>query len=123
VAGGFIWEFCSRPFLSFEREIMEKKPVTRMNQDQKRFLLQELNRFSTWRSPLKRQRQKETLAVPPAVIRWQKKEAAFYSKQSKLNKAYEKEFEVAVTAIRQEIYLGTADSALAKLEAFKKRFK
>ena len=102
---------------------MKSNPEVRMNQDQKRFLLLELGRFTSWGSPLQRERTKDKAPVKPvAVTRWEKRKASFDARQSKLGKIYEKQFGAAAAAVRREIYFGTADAALAKLEAFKKRF-
>jgi hypothetical protein len=103
---------------------MDKKPVPRMNQDQKRFLLQELGRLTTWGSPIQRERRNDKPPIKPvAVTRWEKTKASFDAKQSRLRKIWEKQFGAAAAEVRQEIYFGTADGALAKLEAFKHRFR
>ena len=103
---------------------MNNKPAPRMNQDQKRYLLQELNRLTSWGSSLQRERKRDPKPKKPAtVLAWERKVERSQKRQKKLDAKYKNAFDSDFNAVRQEIYFGTAENALNKLNAFRTKYR
>lgn len=103
---------------------MKKHPDPRMTQDQKRYLLSELGRLTSWGSGIRRERTEDKKPEKPAVVRaWEREMESFHAQQKKLGDAYKRQFGADEASVRKEIHFGSAEEALRKLEQFAAKYR
>jgi hypothetical protein len=95
-----------------------KKPKRDINPDQQRFLLGELNEFDR-----NHRYSRSTAKLPRRLAAAQRAITAYHAREERKDKTRKRGLERAVSRVRREIYFGTAQSALAALDALKREYR
>jgi len=107
---------------TYQRKI-KRTEESKPNQDQKRFLVAELQSLASWGSHLNRELPEFKAPTPPREVRqYNRLVARLRADHKRKNDKRKKDFADAVNQVRKAIHFGTVDQALAAIENLTKRF-
>lgn len=89
--------------------------ISKINRDERQELLRMLGNLNSYGN----RRSYKERSLPRELKKWQKRISAWHTREREIGSRFTRQWDKKVASIRQEIYFGTAQRALALMKALK----